>query len=664
MFRLGISNVLMIRVAALGRRLAWRSGRLLWLLLCCLTVLATRLAMAAPEHAVHEVKIGVLANRGAEHALVQWQPTADYLTAHIPGYRFLVVPLSFEQVDRAVQNSEVDYLLANPAVYVGIEHRYGASPVATLKNNLAGHEYALFGGVIFTRNAPGAPQQLSEVRGKRFLAVDANSLGGYLAALRELHKQGIRPGDFSQLRFGGTHDAVVKAVVAGEADIGTVRTDVLERMASQGALDLNQIRLLPVPDTGMATFPFLQNTRLYPEWPFAKLADTPYGEAEKVAAALLSMLPADPAAQAAGCSGWTVPLSYGGVHDLLREMNLPPYEAPTMPNWREVLYQYRYQIVTGAVVLLASWLLLAYILRINRRLHQSRDRSYALNEQLKQQMAQLEALNRNLVETRSQLLQAEKMASVGLLAAGVAHEINNPLGYIVSNLGSLERYARDTFALIDRYADLEATLPEDDALRQQLAQEKAKIDLDYLREDSFAVLADVRKGLERVRIIVEGLRNFSRPDDAHWQQIDLNECLEETLKVVAGELVAGVEVVRAYGELPAVQCQPQPISQVFMNLVVNAIYALEGHGRLTLSSGVAGDQVWVEVHDTGQGIDPAHLEHIFDPFFTTKPVGKGTGLGLSICYGIVQAHHGRIEVASTPGEGSTFRVLLPIKQPA
>jgi two-component system, LuxR family, sensor histidine kinase TtrS len=647
---------------ALPSRGAWR-GLLAHLLLAwCLIWLFAPAAMASEEHGSHEVRIGVLANRGPENAIAQWQPTADYLTARVSGYHFQIVPLSFEQIDRAVSNAEVEYVLTNPAVYVALEHRYGVSPVATLKNNLAGHESALFGGVIFTRADAAAPKTLNDLRGKHFLAVDATSHGGYLAALRELVKQGIRPTDFAQLSFGGTHDAVVKAVLAGEADAGTVRTDVLERMAAKGTIDLKQIRLLNVPDTGMATFPFLNNTRLYPEWPFAKLAHTPYGVAEKVSTALLLMPSDDPAARAANCSGWTVPLSYGGVHELLRELGLPPYEPATGPTWRTVLYQYRYQIISGIIVLLASWLLLAYILRMNRRLRASHDKSIVLNEQLRQKMAEQAALNHRLVETQSQLLQAEKMASVGLLAAGVAHEINTPLGFITSNLGALERYTHDLLKLIDAYSGIEAELPEGNPQRQKLAKTQAGIDLNYLREDSATLLTETRDGLERVRAIVHGLRNFSLPNDTNWQRIDLNKCLEDTLAAAAGQLPSDIQVVREYGKPPLVQCQPQPINQVFLNLVRNAIDAMDEHGVLTLRSGIDGEMAWIEVRDNGHGIDPTHLEHIFDPFFTTKPVGKGTGLGLSICYGIVQNHHGRIEVSSSPKDGSVFRVLLPLRQ--
>ena len=634
-------------------RLFWRTKALRSILLGCCIFFSLLASVRADLSETPEMRIGVLANRGAERAITQWQPTADYLSAHVPGYRFRIVPLSFEQIDRAVADKEVDYVLANPAVYVGLEHRHDVSAITTLKNDLDGHEYALFGGVIFTRADPTAPQTLEALRGKHFRAVDATSLGGYLTAQRELLKQGIAPGDFAQLSFGGTHDAVVRAVLSGEVDAGTVRTDILERMAKEGSIDLANIRLLNVPDTGMAAFPFLHNTRLYPEWPFAKLAHTPYAIAEKLASALLAMPSDAPAARAAGSSGWTVPLSYGGVHELLRELRLPPYEPNKELSWHEVLHQYRYQIITSVIVLLASWLLIAYILRMNRRLQLARDKTFLLNKHLRQKMSEQKALNNRLVETQSQLLQAEKMVSVGLLAAGVAHEINTPLGYITSNLGALERYTGELLSLIDAL----------DTQTEQLAAEKARIDFDYLREDSTTLFAETRSGLERVRTIVQGLRNFSRPDDTRWQQINLNQCLDDTLAVAGGELSPSIQVLREYADLPPMQCQPQALNQVFLNLVLNAVYAMEGQGQLTLRSGIDGEQVWVEVRDTGQGISPTHLEHIFDPFFTTKPIGKGTGLGLSVCYGIVQKHHGRIEVSSTLGEGSVFRVLLPLSQP-
>jgi PAS domain S-box-containing protein len=284
--------------------------------------------------------------------------------------------------------------------------------------------------------------------------------------------------------------------------------------------------------------------------------------------------------------------------------------------------------------------------------------------QLVQRNAELQVLNQKLHETQGQLMQSEKLASIGQLAAGVAHEINNPIGYVHSNLGSLEKYIEDALAMLQAYEGAEASIGERQVLErlQQLKQDK---DLTYLRQDLPTLLAESKEGITRVRKIVQDLRDFSRVDTAQsWEQADLHRCLDSTLSVVWNELKYKAEVIKEYGELPPVECVPSQLNQVFMNLMVNAAQAIEGpRGTITLRTGVAADTAWIEVEDSGKGIPAENLGRIFDPFFTTKPVGKGTGLGLSLAYGIVQKHNGKIEVSSEVGVGTTFRVVLPINQP-
>lgn len=260
-----------------------------------------------------------------------------------------------------------------------------------------------------------------------------------------------------------------------------------------------------------------------------------------------------------------------------------------------------------------------------------------------------------------QLQQSEKLASIGQLAAGVAHEINNPVGYISSNIVTLNRYLNDIFQLLAVYEQMESAVT-DTALQQQLQALKQALDLDYLRKDIPALIGESAEGVARVKKIVQDLKDFSRQDEAEWQMADLHKGLESTLNIVHNEIKYKAEVVREYGELPMVQCIPSQLNQVFMNLLVNAAHAIDERGVIHVRSGTEGDWVWVEVQDNGKGIRPEHLGRLFDPFFTTKPVGKGTGLGLSISYGIVQKHGGRIEVESELGQGSRFRVWLPLQQ--
>ena len=269
-------------------------------------------------------------------------------------------------------------------------------------------------------------------------------------------------------------------------------------------------------------------------------------------------------------------------------------------------------------------------------------------------------LIKKLETAHNQLLQSEKMAAIGQLAAGVAHEINNPVGFVNSNLGTLQRYVNDLLKLLAAYEQLEGALT--DEVRGDLARLKQKIDAAYLREDVDKLLSESMDGLRRVKRIVQDLSDFSHAGASEKQWANLEQGLDSTLNVVWNELKYKAEVVKEYTGIPEVECIPSQLNQVFMNLLVNAAHAIDEHGRITLRTGQEGENVWVEVEDTGTGIKPEHMKRIFEPFFTTKPVGKGTGLGLSLSYGIVKKHGGRIEVRSELGKGSTFRIYLPLKQ--
>jgi len=286
-----------------------------------------------------------------------------------------------------------------------------------------------------------------------------------------------------------------------------------------------------------------------------------------------------------------------------------------------------------------------------------------LHIEQKQRLAELQQINVELEETQSHLLQSEKMASIGQLAAGVAHEINNPIGYVYSNLGTLERYVQDTFSMLALYEQAE-DLIADDEVRAKLRAAKVKLDIVFLKEDLRNLMSESKDGITRVKNIVQNLKDFSYVDaNEVWYFANLHDGMDSTLNIINNEIKYKAEVVKEYGELPEVECLSSQINQVFMNLLVNAAHAIEERGTITIRTGRQGEEVWVEVADTGKGIAPEHINKIFDPFFTTKSIGKGTGLGLSLSYGIVQKHHGRIEVQSEIGKGTTFRVWLPIEQP-
>jgi len=296
---------------------------------------------------------------------------------------------------------------------------------------------------------------------------------------------------------------------------------------------------------------------------------------------------------------------------------------------------------------------------------QDRTEMRAAQQELHTRFQQLQVTNSKLEQAQNQLLQSDKMASIGQLAAGVAHEINNPVGFVSSNLHTLRQYVQSLLTLVDAQAGACAA-PDSAAAQAELARVRQQVELDYLKEDLPQLLDESADGLARVKKIVQDLKDFSRVDQADWQQADLNAGLESTLNVVRNEVKYKCEVVKQLQPLPLVTCLAGQLNQVFMNLIVNASQAIAEHGTITLSSGTAGPAagwVWVQVDDSGCGMSEEVCRRIFEPFFTTKDVGKGTGLGLSLSFSIMQRHGGLIQVRSRLGVGSQFRMWVPVGGP-
>jgi len=272
-----------------------------------------------------------------------------------------------------------------------------------------------------------------------------------------------------------------------------------------------------------------------------------------------------------------------------------------------------------------------------------------------QELAQAHSALQN---THTQLLQQEKMASIGQLAAGVAHEINNPMGFITSNLSTLEKYVvriTEYLGAADRLIN-SAAVPE----KEELTSLRSRLKLDYIVNDTMQLIEESLDGATRVKHIVNDLKNLSRTDQDEPVYADLNRCLESALNIACNEIKYVADIERQLGAIPEVRCHPQQLSQVFINLLANAGQAIEGHGTITVRSWSENDYVFIAVTDTGKGIPEAVRQRIFEPFFTTKDVGKGTGLGLSISYEIIQKHGGEITVESEVGVGTTFIVKLPV----
>lgn len=269
----------------------------------------------------------------------------------------------------------------------------------------------------------------------------------------------------------------------------------------------------------------------------------------------------------------------------------------------------------------------------------------------------------DLNQMRQQLLQADKMASIGQLAAGVAHEINNPVGFINSNITTLAKYFRNVLSLLDLYKTIEAALPEGSSDLEKILAMKKEVHFDLILEDFEDIIKESQEGVRRVTTIVNDLKSFSRVGNAEWSWCDIHQGIESSLNIAMNQIKYHANVVKKFGDIPQIKGVISQLNQVFLNLLVNAGQAIEDQGEIIIETGRVNDtHIFIKISDTGCGIEPNILPKIFDPFFTTKPVGKGTGLGLSLSYGIIHKHHGKFDVDSEVGKGSTFTITLPIEQ--
>ncbi len=311
---------------------------------------------------------------------------------------------------------------------------------------------------------------------------------------------------------------------------------------------------------------------------------------------------------------------------------------------------------------------------ITERMQKS-EKIKSLNKKLQQAIHQIQTKNeklKNTLETlkntQSQILQFEKMASVGQLAAGIAHEINNPVGFVSSNLRTLSDYQNDINNLIEHYKQLISNLkgvtkdlPFSIGEKiEQIATLEKEIDIDFILDDIINLVGECKDGTERIKNIVLDLKDFAHPGKDELKFVDINKGIESTLNVIRNELKYKAVVTKDYGNIPLVGCYPQQLNQVFMNILVNAAQAIEKQGEIKIVTRALDGKVEIKISDTGSGIPEENLSKIFDPFFTTKEIGDGTGLGMNVAYNIIKKHNGTIDVESTVGEGTIFTIRIPL----
>jgi len=297
----------------------------------------------------------------------------------------------------------------------------------------------------------------------------------------------------------------------------------------------------------------------------------------------------------------------------------------------------------------------------NEEVESQRDEIVAANEALKNQKRELELTLENLKLTQSQLIQSEKMASVGVLTAGIAHELNNPINFVSGNVGPLKRDIEDLFMLIKKYEEIIET-PN---LKNEISDVetlKEKLDYSFLIKEIISLLEGIEEGANRSSQIIKGLRSFSRLDEEKWRYYDIHKGIDSSLVLLHNQIKERIVIKKDYGVFDDIECFPGKLNQVFMNILTNCIQAIEGQGEISIQTISSDLGIKIIFKDNGMGMTPEVKKHIFEPFFTTKEVGKGTGLGLSISFGIIEQHNGSIDIISEPGKGTEIIISLPRAQ--
>jgi two-component system, sensor histidine kinase and response regulator len=585
------------------------------------------------------LRIGVLAIRGMDQCLQSWAPTADYLSDHVAGQRFIIVPLAHDQIYTTVKNGGVDFILANSAFYVGLEHWYRANRIVTLKKRRASGVYTRYGGVIFCRRDQQDIRRLEDLIGRTFMAVSETSLGGWLMAWREFKEKGIDPySDFDRLDFDETHDEVVYAVRDHRVDAGTVRTNTLEDLSAEGKINLNDFYVFPPLHAEDGSTAYFCTTREYPEWPMAKVKHTSDTLAEEVAVALLQMPPDSPAARAAGCAGWTIPLNYQPVHDCLKVLKVGPYKDLGKITVKDVFKTYGHWIIFACAAFCILTAFTAVIMKLNRRIRTS-------NVRLQVEMDLRRQKDREL-KSAKELAEAATRAKSEFLA-NMSHEIRTPMNGVIA-----------------------AT---DLALGEKVSP-KIENYLKIIQTSAYSLLG-----------IINDILDFSKIEAGKFElkprTFRLSEVFDRVMELFYSKAAdKGIELlVDCDPDTPKVLIgDPLRLQQILTNLISNAIKFTESGGVILVSvkpsaasmDGSAGDTVILSfsVKDTGTGIAPEYRDLLFEPFSQADTSStrkyEGTGLGLSICKQLVTMMHGTIGVESELGRGSTFFFTVRLDRPA
>ena len=703
------------------------------------------------------IKIGLRANRGAELAIKRWQPTADYLSEAIPDHTFILVPFEINSLlNQAVSRSEFDFVFTNPASYVEHKMRYGASAIATLINKREGKAYSQFGSVVLARADRNDITSFHDLKGKRFMGTDEQGFGGWRMAYRELLGKGVDPyKDFRLLSFGGgIQQNVVFAVRDGAVDAGSVRTDMLEKMANRGEIQLEAFKVLEPRKT--KGFEFYHSSRLYPEWPFAKLTHTSADLADQVAAALYKLTPESEAAKLGRYMGWSTPLDYEPVNDLLKELGVGPYTETGAITWVRLTKDYWKEGLIALIVFSITLIISGWVTLSNRRLRRITSDLEKYQQHLEEMVSErTAALHKTtvrlqtlfdtaaefifVIDPEDRITQANRYVfeRTGYTKNDViGHSIKEFLtensqnfcecdfpilqerGYcrsdieFVCNDGRILQMECSATAVPDENGEIKSFLIiQHDVTERKLAEEVAKShQRDMAHVMRLGTMGEMATGLahelnqpltalisycgtaaslsnslqsppqqlgeilelameqaHRAGDIIRNLREFVSKDSENKETFELDRIICDTITLLKWEArKCGVKIeLQLGGHAHNVTANKIQIEQVLVNLVRNSLEAFEhakrADGMVVIQTRLLpNDMIEVSVADNGPGIDATMAGKIFDQFQTSKKAGMG--LGLSLSHSIIEGHGGKLWVDESHQDGALFVFELPVSE--
>lgn len=580
-----------------------------------------------------QVRIGVLAFRGEEMALKRWTATAEYLNEKIPAHNFTLVPLSLADLRGEVASGALDFIITNTGQYVELEVFYGVSRIATIKEKVRGKAMSKFGAVVFSRFERNDIFELRDLKGKSLMGVERNGFGGFQMAWREFKNQGIDVfADLAELKFSGfPQDQVAYAVRDGEVDAGTFRSGSLERLAAEGKIDLSEFRVLNLKNT--PDYPLMHSTDLYPVWPIAKLKHTETRLAELVVQALLGMPQDHEAAKKARISGWTIPVNYQPVHELMMDLSVGPYASINKITLRDILVRY-WPWLTA----LAFTLLILLLTTINLKRQVQRRKAVEV-ELIKHQQDLVEIVQEktvDLVNARDEAMMANNSKEIFL--STMSHELRTPLNAIIGYCEILTEEKKELFS-------------QEDISDLQNINVSAHQLLNIV--DEILDINGIEQGTTRLQI-----HNFSVQRLFEKLLTEIEPLVEENNNVLE---------VHYNNDGGTMQSDYLRLQECLLQILHNACKFTK-NGKIILQiRRIKGDPDTMEflISDTGIGMSSEQQEQVFDTFTqvdgsSTRRYG-GVGLGLSLARAYCDSMGGTISLVSELGKGSSFTISIPTK---